>query len=207
MPPTVYYINLLRRADRRAQVEGELARLGWPAVRVDAVDVPERGALGCARSHALALRAFLASSSPPPHEGSEVADYCVIAEDDVAFVRDPRPDLARFLADFGAEWDVCMLASNTKVELHVTGRPYVTRVLNAQTTACYAVTRAFAPTLLAAFEESAARLAEAWSVASCCDILWKRLQPRARWYCLHPRPALQRESFSDIEGRVTSYGV
>ena len=213
--PNVYYINLAHRADRRAQVEAELERLSWAnkATRVEAVHVPERGALGCALSHAHALRAFLAlgdgqgSASTSTSTSTLVPDFCVIAEDDVTFVRDPRPDFERFLSDFNDAWDVCMLASNTLVERVIPERPYVTRVIDAQTTACYAVTRAFAPTLLASFEQSADRLSRAWSSADCCDIYWKRLQPTARWYCLRPRPALQRESFSDIEGRITWYGV
>lgn len=203
--PKVYYINLAHRVDRRAQIDAELVRLGWTDVtRIDAVHVPERGALGCAQSHVLALKAFLATAT------ATTTDYCIIAEDDVAFVRDPRPDLERFFADFTPlSWDVCMLASNTVVELPVQDHPYVTRVINAQTTSCYAVNRAFAPTLLAAFEESATRLrlTEAWTAAACMDILWKRLQPVSRWYCLNPRAAIQRPSYSDIEKRVTNYGV
>lgn len=197
MSAPVFYINLAHRVDRRAQVEAELRRLDWTGSRVDAVHTPERGAVGCALSHAAALRAFLNAGHA----------HCVVAEDDVAFVRDPRPGIARFLADFGADWDVLMLASNTKLEEPVDGRDYVTRILNAQTTACYAVSAAFAPTLLACFEESARRLAAEWSVGACCDILWKRLQPASRWYCLRPCAAIQRESYSDIEGRVTFYGV
>jgi len=199
------YLNLARRVDRRAAIEAELARLGWAAERVEAVDTPERGAWGCALSHAAALRAFLREGSPRP--GPPV---CVVVEDDLAFVRDPRPDLARFFADFADEgWDVLLLASNTKIEAPVPGRDYVTRIVNAQTTAGYVVHAAYVPTLLACFEESARRLAppNAWSAGACCDILWKALQPAGRWYCLRPRVALQRPGYSDIEGRDTFYGV
>lgn len=196
-----YYINLAHRTDRRAQVEAEFASLGWPVTRVNATNVPDLGARGCALSHAAAIRSFLASSE-------HTKKVCLIAEDDVAFQRDPRPDVARFLAEFEGAWDVLMLASNTVAELPVPGKSYVTRVMNAQTTSCYAVTRAFAPKLLACFEESAARLQQGgWAGEACCDILWKRLQPHARWYCLLPKAAIQRTSYSDIEGRVTSYGV
>lgn len=195
-----YYINLAHRQDRREQVEAEFARLGWPVTRINAMHVPERGALGCALSHAAALRSFL--------EGDDKSEsVCLVAEDDLAFVRDPRPDLARFLAEFDETWDVLLLASNTQREHPVHGKSFVTRVMDAQTTSCYAVTRAYAPTLLACFEESAAQLRQGWSSEACCDIMWKRLQPVGRWYCLYPKTAIQRPSFSDIEGRVTAYGV
>ena len=57
MSAPVFYINLAHRVDRRAQVEAELRRLDWTGSRVDAVHTPERGAVGCALSHAAALRA------------------------------------------------------------------------------------------------------------------------------------------------------
>lgn len=197
MSPPVFFINLAHRTDRRAQIQGELAALGWSSNRIDATYVPERGALGCALSHAVAMRSFLHSEH----------DYCIVVEDDATFVRDPRPDLSKFLIELHEGWDVLLLASNTKIEVPDESRPYLTRILNAQTTACYAVTRAYAPTLLACFEESARRLASELSPSACCDILWKRLQPTGRWYGLRPMAAVQRRSFSDIEGCVTFYGV
>lgn len=193
-----YYVNLAHRADRRTQLEAQLAQLGWPAERVDAIHVPQRGALGCAMSHAVALRRFIASS----------ARHALVLEDDVVFTRDPRPAVARFLADHAeAGWDVLMLASNTVAEAPVAGRDYVTRILNAQTTSAYAVSREFAPELLACFERSAIALQSEHAHAHCCDIMWKALQPGSRWYCLRPKVAMQRPGFSDIEGRVTCYNV
>ena len=200
-----YVINLEARPDRLEQVRAELQTLGWSWERVNAVHAPLRGALGCALSHSVALRRFLAS---PP-----TARHALVLEDDVTFTRDPRPDMARFLTDYAGkgdseEWDVLMLASNTVQEV---GAPqeYLTRILDAQTTSAYAVSRRFAPTLLARFDQSARALMWSTTVEPqfCCDIAWKSLQPQSSWFCLAPKAAIQRPGYSDIEGRVTNYNV
>jgi FkbM family methyltransferase len=208
-PPAAFdlilYINLDSRVDKRAEIEAELAKVGWSGRRLPAVHrVP--GELGCALSHAAAMQLLLDHPS---------ARHALILEDDFGFVRDPSADVARFLSRFDADgWDVLMLASNTRKEQPHGDADYVTRILEAQTTSGYAVTRAFAPTLLRSFNESAALLADernrhydgAVRTEHCIDQHWKRLQPDARWFCLAPRAGVQRPGLSDITGLVVDHG-
>ena len=196
----VYYLNLAHRPDRRAWTEAELAALGWRGRRIEAVSTPERGALGCALSHAAALATFLADPA---------ARHALVLEDDIAFTRDPRPDLERFLHAHPSpdDWDVLMLASNTVLEEPHPALPFLTRILDAQTTSAYAVSRPFALTLYRAFLASASLLAEGLRPEHCCDMRWKQLQPESRWFCLSPKAALQRPDYSDIERRNVHYGV
>jgi glycosyl transferase, family 25 len=87
----IYYINLVRRTDRRAFMEEQFARLGLTAARIEAVtpaDIGPKeraahcdarranwltpGALSCTLSHLRAMEAMRASAAP----------YALILEDD-----------------------------------------------------------------------------------------------------------------------------
>jgi glycosyl transferase family 25 len=196
----VYYINLAHRTDRREQIESELDALKWReiAVRVEAVHRPERGALGCLLSHITALRMFL-------EEPAEITS-AVILEDDCMFRPDALTEINAFLAEHRpSDWDVLMLASNTWAE--ETYKPYATKILNAQTAAAYAITRPFAKSLLAYWERTVPFFEFKEVKYPQCDMTWKILQPQNRWYCLLPKAATQRQSYSDIENRVVFYGV
>ena len=201
----ILYINLDSRADKRTAVEAELAAVGWPGRRIAAIHKAP-GELGCALSHIAALQLLLDQPS---------ARHALVLEDDFVFMRDPRADVARFLDRFGADdWDVLMLSSNTQLEQPHGDADYITRILEAQTTSGYAVTRAFAPALLASFNRSAELLADARlrhadgavQTEHCIDQQWKVLQPLARWFCLAPRAGAQRPGLSDITGLVVDHG-
>ena len=197
----VLYINLQAREDKRAQLEAQLALVGWPALRLNAT-WHSRGEVGCALSHAAALRAFLAHPDVPRH--------VLILEDDFQFVRDPRDDVARFMHAFPpTAWDVLMLSSNTFLEVPHPSERFLSRVLNAQTTSGYAVTRAFAPKLLTLFQDSsAALLADQQGVEGLeIDQLWKALQQPSEWFSLQPRAGRQRPGRSDITGLYVDQGV
>ena len=196
----MYYINLAHRTDRRAETEAELAALGWTdvAVRVEAVHVPERGALGCLRSHICALRQFVEDPAEPA--------TAVIMEDDCIFRPDCLVQIRQFLEEHGpADWDVLMLASNTLAA--ATYKSYAMKVLNAQTTAAYALTRSFAKGLLKFWERTTPMFHNPSIAYPHCDMTWKVLQAQNRWFCLEPKAAIQRAGYSDIERRHTNYGV
>jgi hypothetical protein len=119
------------------------------------------------------------------------------------FQKDPRPDIQLFLEEHGHDnWDVLMLASNTQSEQQY--KSYATKILDAWTTSAYAITREFAVKLLHHWEQTVPVFRKP---EKCCDVSWKELQPQSRWYCLNPKPAVQRPSFSDIEQKNTDYGV
>jgi hypothetical protein len=199
-----YYINLTHRADRRQHIEQELARIGIPAQRISAVYEPTRGILGCGKSHILALETFLQSG----------ATYAMIFEDDFTFALPPddvRSSLRTFFAK-SLQWDVLMLAGNI---LNHTDGPYsgIRKVLDAQTTSGYMITRAFAPRLLQNLKQGVALLESHYARTGtkkheyCLDIYWKSLQPSAQWFVLSPKVGYQMESYSDIEQKQTNYGV
>lgn len=183
-----YYINLDHRKDRLSEISGELAAYGLldrstriPAV-LDAVD----GAVGCWKSHILALETFLASDF----------QTAVIMEDDLRWSLDPRPMVATFFNTHPV-WDVVMLASNTLLESYHCS--HCTSIQSAATAAGYGITRSYAAVLL-----------DHWKSAGCsrkhaCDESWRALQPGSQWFCLLPKVASQRPSYSDIEKGVYTY--
>jgi hypothetical protein len=196
----VYYINLAHRTDRLAQIEEELRTLGWAGTRIEATHTPANGADGCLTSHCTALRAFLNTAgdggiAPPRH--------ALILEDDAKFDGTAAACVSQFLGDHPpAAWDVLMLAGNVRKVARYK-KPYANKALAVYSTSAYAITRPFAARLLAMWEK---RTLVRGKVPPC-DVSWIALQPTARWYILAPTVALQRPSWSDIENRLTDYGV
>lgn len=203
----VYYINLDHRTDRKEQFLGEMQKLGIPESqiqRISAVYTKELGILGCGLSHKKALETFYESGEP----------YCYIFEDDFELTLDVK--YAQFLLRYPFErkipFDLIMLAGNIMRE-EKTSEFFLHRVLDAQTTSAYLITREFAPKLIQNISEST-KLLEDWWIQHkerkheyCLDIYWKKLQPESQWFVLHPKLGIQRESYSDIERCVTNYRV
>lgn len=203
----VYYINLDHRTDRKEQIEKELDKLGVPqekCVRISGIYNKEFGILGCGLSHKKALETFLAS----PHQN------CLVFEDDFQFTLDMNyvKYILKSIFQEKVPFDLVMLAGNL-FKTEKTEWPFLKRVLDGQTASGFLITKSFAAKLVTCLEESTTLLKE-WHKHTgekkheyCNDIYWKRLQPQSHWYIVHPKTGLQRESYSDNEYKVTSYGV
>lgn len=175
LPPHALYINLDARADRRVHVEAELAAAGWPANRLHrlAATAHAHGALGCARSHVVALDAAWAAGWPA----------VAVFEDDVVFrpwggpggLPSPAARAAVVATGWGdahpggwTNWSV-VLASGIKRAVDQDGPPPrlggphpppgLAAATGYQTTAAYLVRRGYIPTLRAVFADAAAALA------------------------------------------------
>ena len=203
----VYYINLDHRRDRLTEIKEEIHKMGFPpekVFRIEAIYKPTIGALGCTRSHIKALDTFLETSHKT----------CLIVEDDFLrkMDRNQMKFLFKHLFEPGNEFDLVMLAGKV-FQKKETSSPFFHHVLDAQTSSAYLITREFAPRLRQNLKESS-DLLEKWFEEHktpnhdyCLDIYWKKLQPQSKWYIVHPQMGIQRPSFSDIEQRVTNYGV
>jgi GR25 family glycosyltransferase involved in LPS biosynthesis len=203
----IYYINLEHRTDRKEEFLNEMNRIGVAEskiVRIDAKHTGGFGILGCALSHMKALTIFLESN----HKN------CIIFEDDFTFTLDVN--FAQFILNKIFEekvaFDIVMLAGNS-IHEEITNHAFLRKVIDAQTTSGYLITRDFAPKLLNVLSESAYLLHD-WYVKTgekkheyCLDIYWKKLQPENNWYICFPKLGVQRESYSDIEMKMTNYKV
>jgi len=198
----VYYINLNHRTDRLHHIKNEIKKTNIDESKVHRIEAiyEDYGALGCSKSHCVALEKFI--NSP------ETNQTCVILEDDFVFTQ--NQDVINNLIDnvFNndvKDFDVLMLSSNTQVELN-TKYSFVTKMINAQTTSGYVVSRKFAPILLKNYKEGADLLANTkdrfhYSI----DMYMKLLQPNNNWLCLAPKIGKQIDSYSDIEKQWSTY--
>jgi hypothetical protein len=148
--------------------------------------------MGCVRSHIRALEYGLAQGWP----------RFAVAEDDLEFIGDTRvlqqlPDCDVFLPSTGA-------FNRTVVK---SGEFYT--VLRSQTSSSYIVTSSYAEQILRVFRESMIMLKQypMQRYKYALDIMWCTLQPEGKWLTIMPPIARQRESYSDIEQRVTRYDV
>jgi hypothetical protein len=203
----VYYINLDHRTDRKDQFEAEMVKLGVPSSklqRISGIYTKEFGILGCGLSHKKALETFMMSS----HK------HCLIFEDDFVFTLDMNYVLYLLQSIFQHQvpYDLVMLAGNL-FKTETTQWPFLHRVLDGQTASGFLITREFAPKLIQCLEESTALLKDWYDKTGekkheyCNDIYWKKLQPFSKWYIVHPKTGIQRESYSDNEYKITNYGV
>jgi glycosyl transferase family 25 len=204
----IYCINLDRRADRWEQGQANFKAMGLDPVAVErlaAVEDAEFGALGCAKSHVMALARFLTRDSAP---------YGLFLEDDFEFQR-PFGDLVDTFTQLTAQrldWDALLLMG-TSVVAHGVQAPGLARVQEAQSAAAYLVSRRYAATLLGCFADSVAQMEalrspglRAYTTSRLAiDQVWKPLQRRDRWYIFSPAFGHQRPSFSDIEQREVNY--
>jgi GR25 family glycosyltransferase involved in LPS biosynthesis len=199
----IYYINLNHRTDRLHHITNEIKKTNIDESkvhRIEGICVPDFGALGCSNSHCIALEKFI--NSP------ETNQTCVILEDDFEFTQ-PQ-GIVNDLIDnvFNSDvkdFDVLMLSSNTLQELN-TGFNFVTKIIEAQTTSGYVVSRKFAPILLNNYKEGCHLLSLSKRIYHHgIDIYMKQLQHNNKWFCLSPKIGRQIESYSDIEKRNTNY--
>jgi glycosyl transferase family 25 len=199
----VYYINLNHRTDRLNHITNEIKKTNIDESKVHRIEAiyEDYGALGCSKSHCIALENFI--NSP------ETNQTCVILEDDFEFTQ-PQNVVNELIDNVFTtdvkDFDVLMLSSNTQVELTIPKFNFVTKIINAQTTSGYVVSRKFAPILLKNYKEGADLLSQTrdrfhYSI----DMYMKLLQQNNKWLCLSPKIGKQIESYSDIEKQYLNY--
>jgi len=198
----VYYINLNHRTDRLNHITNEIKKTNIDESKVHRIEAiyDDYGALGCSKSHCVALENFI--NSP------ETNQTCVVLEDDFEFTQ--GPDIVNDMIDkvFNSsvkDFDVLMLSSNTYSELNSKFN-FVTKILKGQTTSGYVVSRKFAPILLKNYKEGADLLSQTRDRPKySIDMYMQQLQPNSKWLCLSPKIGKQMESYSDIEKQWLNY--
>lgn len=210
---TLKIINLQHRSDRRLECLKELEMLGLNGdkekIFFTAKHLPNLGARGCSLSHAMVLSDFLFNDDKP---------YIMVLEDDFS-VRDNYGFVQSVnqVIKYSNYWDVYLLGHNQAIPISATQLPQVVKVINSQTTSGYVVGRLYASRLIENFYRSAELLRiydvlpspnkELSRHSICCDMLWKELQVKDRFWARLPSDVYQRQSHSDIENRMVDYKV
>lgn len=194
----VLFINLQSRKDRLSQVQSELARLGFQtSLRVNAT-FHQQGIIGCAYSHAEAMRLSLELTGP-----------VMICEDDIEFLchsRTLQTYLDEFLRD--QRLDVLSISNNPQ------SRPMkISELLsltdNTQTASCYVVKEHAKLVLHDYFLRGANKMDAGWpDYIYAPDIMWKKAQKGQLFFAI-PGVLLarQRPSYSDIQSDYVDYGL
>jgi GR25 family glycosyltransferase involved in LPS biosynthesis len=196
----VYYINLDHRTDRKKEFLNEMKKVDFPEnkiVRIPAIYDKKRGHLGCSKSHIKTLEQFINSKYK----------NCIIFEDDFEFTSEGDMEQIENVFQQNIPFDVIMLSGN---EIKTENSEYsgLKRVLNAQTTSGYMVSKEFAPTLLKNFKEGCVLLEKDYNHSMyAVDQYWKKLQPESKWFIFSPKLGKQRYSYSDIESVKINYGI
>ena len=193
-----FYINLDRRPDRRAEIEGELERMGISGERFPAIDIYP-GIVGCGSSHLETLK--LAKERGYPN--------VLILEDDLTFLvskEELRDILDSAMEETGGDYDVIMLAYNIAKSSKFS--PNLLAIQDAQTTSAYIVHSRFYSTLISLSEWALDKLWKTRKIHMFAyDIAWKDIQEESRWFATSRRIGMQRASFSDIENKYVDYKV
>jgi len=201
----VYYINLNHRTDRLLQINDELSKTNISKDkinRIEAIYNPKSGALGCSKSHIIALETFIESGK----------DNCIILEDDFEFCLELSQvhELLNNFFNTIKSFDVLMLGGNNYMSSD-TNYPFIKKAQYVINTSSYCVAKEFAPILLYNFKEGASKLEHIVNTNSDdnhsnrIDMYWLRLQYSNNWFIINPKIGKQRLSYSDVEQIVRDY--
>jgi GR25 family glycosyltransferase involved in LPS biosynthesis len=199
----IYYINLDKREDRKNEFLEEMNKMNInpeKIVRIQAVYLPKQGDLGCSKSHIKTLELFIKS----PHKN------CIIFEDDFQFTenKDKTNELITNIFKNNIDFDILMLSSNDLLPAENTEYNFLKKTVNSQTTSGYILNKNFAKKLLDNFKEGLSFFKKNYDDKNyCIDIYWKILQPNNKWYVFDPKLGKQRESYSDIQQKITDHKV
>jgi GR25 family glycosyltransferase involved in LPS biosynthesis len=142
----IYIINLKHRTDRLEHILKELEKVNIDKNKVQIIEAiyePELGALGCAKSHIIALEKFMYSNYK----------NCLVFEDDFTFTKDRQYIDNKLNLLIEEKWDIIMFAGNI-IDIKETNKNYFSKVIEVWTTSGYLVNKHYANVLIDNFKES-----------------------------------------------------
>ena len=159
----VVYINVVRRADRRAEMEAELKRLEVPPAKIECFSAIEKQPpfLGCHLSHLTVVK----------QARERKFQHVLIMEDDFSFHPDANlvhSHLQAFLKQYGETYNMVLLASNTFKSEPCDN--LVDYVRDAQTCAGYLISSRFFDSLITCWETAYAQLEKTGNHSPICVI-------------------------------------
>lgn len=201
----VFYINLKHRNDRRIQIENELQTkfLYTKAERYEAI-LHEHPILGCTMSHITLWRKMVENNW----------NTIMVIEDD-AMLQTSRQNIDRYINGFLEDPNADVLSISNSCGDHVHYSDLFERAFNSQTSSCYVIKLHAVKDLLPyyfKYPEDIFTLKEDHPelgiLISWIDCAWLEYQKVHNF--LIPKEekiVIQRESYSDIQRKVTFYNL
>lgn len=200
----VMYINLDHRTDRLAEITNELENIlhfktaeRFPAIK------HEHPILGCTMSHIYIWRRMI----------QEGWDTLMVFEDD-AQVLTSRESIDNYINNFLEDdaGDILMIGNSCGDNSKYNN--LLNRCYNTQTSSCYVLKRKFVETLIKEYFANKDDYMtqthndpDLMSKIGWIDVVWGQMQHQYFFLMPNQRQLLQRESYSDIQRRVVSYGL
>jgi GR25 family glycosyltransferase involved in LPS biosynthesis len=198
----VFYINLEKRTDRRAEIEEELATkfLFNKAERFPGI-LYEPGIYGCTMSHISLLRKMILNGW----------ETMMVFEDDAQLLTS-REEIDKHINVFLEDNTLDILCIGNSCGDNTPYNELMNRCFNTQTTSCYVIKKKFVKTLLECYfgnpEESMTYPAYSNDLNNhigYIDTSWNQLQKTHYFMMPKIRQVLQRPSYSDIIHRMADY--
>ena len=199
----VFVINLEKRKDRLDQFIEEYEKIindNHKFERFNAIYMPDHGCLGCTLSHLEVIK-------QAKERGYK---KIIIFEDDFQFIIDQETfhkNLKDFF-DLNLDFKVCMISYNIMNNEVYPYNDLLSIATNVQTASGYIVNSDYFDELISCLSYGASQLEktlEHWNYIN--DQVWKSLQKDRKWFIFNNRMGIQRESYSDLGGKITNYGV
>lgn len=193
----IIYINLLKRVDRREEIENELNTFGLHYERFEAIETPGFGILGCGLSHLSVLK--LAKERQ--------YNNILILEDDFTFIvtkEEFEKQLTMFFST-NIDYNVCMISYNLSKKTD-SEYDFLWKSLDVQTASGYIINSNYYDKLIDLYEWAMPLLEQTkahWLYAN--DVVWKKYQLNDNWYCFKTRIGKQRPSWSDNTDSFAEY--
>jgi GR25 family glycosyltransferase involved in LPS biosynthesis len=206
----IYYINLEHRQDRKDDFLSNFSSVDeYRITRINASYEKGNGALGCLKSHIIALETALDNSNENSDE-----ENILICEDDF-YIKDIFycNRILNYAFTVLPNWNVIMLAHNTHSSedtVYITDKgEKIIKIKHSATGSGYLMKKSYIPRLLEIFKKDYNNYLKTneWKSEYCNDVSWVQLQQKDEWYAFVPTIAIQRKSYSDIQGGVVDYGV
>ena len=135
-------------------------------------------------------------------------DHIFICEDDITFTRPNKftNNLNMFLNNNKINRDVCIIAGNM-VPPYQKMEKYCVKISRCQTTTGYIVKNHYFKTLLQNYKEGLEKLLREPNKHReyAIDKYWFNLQLKDNWVFIIPPTVVQKEGYSDIEGKNINY--
>jgi glycosyl transferase family 25 len=193
----IIYINLLKRVDRKNEIENELNTFGLDYERFQAIETPGFGILGCGLSHLSVLK--LAKERQYKN--------ILILEDDFTFIvtkEEFEKQLTMFFSS-NIDYNVCMISYNLSKKTD-SEYDFLWKSLDVQTASGYIINSNYYDKLIDLYEWAMPLLEQTkahWLYAN--DVVWKKYQLNDNWYCFKTRIGKQRPSWSDNTDSFAEY--